>query len=423
MDGGGAPPIPVILAVRDPALERPLLQAARDGQSAGLQIVGRVLDAAALSEQVVQRDAAAAIVSRDLAGLTTDILATIRARGLVVLALPAGGEPLPADWEALGVRSLGRPVDATALTVALRSAILQRGPVSRGTAPRPNDAADGRGHVLALFGGKGSPGRTTIATSLAVGLARQGQSVALVDADLTGGDVAAYLGLDPRANLFTLAHAARGQRTLSTPIVESELQSWGTETRLRVLVGIPRAAMAPAIEAAFLQSLLTCLRREYACTVVDLAAPRQGGVEESTRVVLAEAEKILIVCGGDLLGAWHCQQALVLLRLALEDVQDRLWLVLNRHDAAWQPAPDEVAAALEWPHQIFATIPFDHGAMQAALRDQRPLLDTRRPVGRALAALARRVQRELGTPVADQQMVSDRGRRWHLPALLGRRKR
>lgn len=398
VDGIGTPPIPVILAIRDPSRERPLLRAAGEGNGTGFRLVGRVLDAAGLIEQVARRHADAVVVSPDLPGLSAAVLSRLRAAGLAVLVLPADGETLPADWEALGVRTLAEPVDAAMLTLALRRALAQRDAIRPSSDPERETAGEPRGAIVALFSGKGSPGRTTIATNLAVGLARTGQRVALVDADLSGGDVAAYLGLHPRANLFTLAHAVRGHRDLPETVVAPEFQTGAGDERLRVLVGLPRPGMAEAITVPFLEALLRYLRGRFPISIVDLAAPLPAGPDAATRAVLAQADWILVVCGGDLLAAWHCQQALVALRQALGEMPASRWLALNRHDRAWQPAPHEMVAALDWPDAPLATIPFDHGAMQAALRDQRPLLDTRRPVSRALEALARRVQQELSAP-------------------------
>ena len=50
---------------------------------------------------------------------------------------------------------------------------------------------DGAPRLVALAGGKGGVGTTTVATNIAAALARQGQRVVLVDADLQRGDVAA----------------------------------------------------------------------------------------------------------------------------------------------------------------------------------------------------------------------------------------
>ena len=47
--------------------------------------------------------------------------------------------------------------------------------------------------LVAVTGGKGGPGATTLAVGLAGAWAAAGQSVLLVDLDPAGGDVAAHL--------------------------------------------------------------------------------------------------------------------------------------------------------------------------------------------------------------------------------------
>lgn len=70
---------------------------------------------------------------------------------------------------------------------------------ARSAAPTPQQAASvlpGIKHAIAVGAGKGGVGKSTVAVSLAVGLARRGHSVGLLDADIYGPSFPTLLGLD-----------------------------------------------------------------------------------------------------------------------------------------------------------------------------------------------------------------------------------
>jgi ATP-binding protein involved in chromosome partitioning len=54
----------------------------------------------------------------------------------------------------------------------------------------------GVGSIIAVGAGKGGVGKSTVALNLAVGLARQGFAVGLLDADIYGPSMPTMLGLD-----------------------------------------------------------------------------------------------------------------------------------------------------------------------------------------------------------------------------------
>ena len=60
-----------------------------------------------------------------------------------------------------------------------------------------------RGQILALSSSKGGVGKTHLAISLSVGMAKKGVRVLLIDADLGNGMVSDRLGLYPK---FSLLH-------------------------------------------------------------------------------------------------------------------------------------------------------------------------------------------------------------------------
>jgi len=70
--------------------------------------------------------------------------------------------------------------------------------------------------VIAVTGGKGGVGKTTVAVNLGVALAQRGREVLLVDADLGLANVDVMLGLNPR---FNLAHVVSGECALEDAIV------------------------------------------------------------------------------------------------------------------------------------------------------------------------------------------------------------
>jgi flagellar biosynthesis protein FlhG len=72
--------------------------------------------------------------------------------------------------------------------------------------------------VIAVTGGKGGVGKSTVAVNLATGLAAAGRRVVLLDGDLGMANVDVLLGLSPR---YTLAHVLSGERTLDEILVRA----------------------------------------------------------------------------------------------------------------------------------------------------------------------------------------------------------
>jgi flagellar biosynthesis protein FlhG len=70
--------------------------------------------------------------------------------------------------------------------------------------------------VIAVTGGKGGVGKTSVSVNLATALAASGKRVVLLDGDLGLANADVFLGLSPR---YTLAHVISGERTLDEIIV------------------------------------------------------------------------------------------------------------------------------------------------------------------------------------------------------------
>jgi flagellar biosynthesis protein FlhG len=72
--------------------------------------------------------------------------------------------------------------------------------------------------VIAITGGKGGVGKTSVAVNLATALAKLKRRVVLLDGDLGLANADVFLGLSPR---YTLAHVLSGERTLDEVIIDA----------------------------------------------------------------------------------------------------------------------------------------------------------------------------------------------------------
>jgi flagellar biosynthesis protein FlhG len=79
-------------------------------------------------------------------------------------------------------------------------------------------AQPGPVQVIAVTGGKGGVGKTSVAVNLSTALSSAGRRVMLLDGDLGLANVDVFLGLSPR---YTMAHVLSGERTLEEIILES----------------------------------------------------------------------------------------------------------------------------------------------------------------------------------------------------------
>jgi len=84
----------------------------------------------------------------------------------------------------------GAPTSGRALPV------MDTGPTPKPVAAQQPVAYPELGQVIAISSGKGGVGKSTLATNLAVALARDGAAVGLLDADITGPNVPLMLGLE-----------------------------------------------------------------------------------------------------------------------------------------------------------------------------------------------------------------------------------
>ncbi|MBV6416133.1 MAG: Flagellum site-determining protein YlxH [Steroidobacteraceae bacterium] len=161
-----------------------------------------------------------------------------------------------------------------------------RSPEIRGLRVLPGGAGSGPRpvKVIAVTGGKGGIGKTSIAVSLAAALASAGQRVMLLDGDLGLANVDVFLGLTPR---YTMAHVLSGERTLDE-IVLAAPQGF------RVVPGASGVAALATLGAAQHLGIVqgfSALATDLDVLIVDTAAGIAHGVLQFSQA----AQQVLIV--------------------------------------------------------------------------------------------------------------------------------
>jgi flagellar biosynthesis protein FlhG len=138
--------------------------------------------------------------------------------------------------------------------------------------------------VIAVTGGKGGVGKTTVSANLAVAIAAQGRDVMLVDADLGMANVDVILGLHTR---FHLGHVVKGECTLEEAIVTGPhgLQIVPAASGIKHMANLPGSEQAGIIRA------FSDLFHRVELLVVDTAA----GLHDSVLTFSQAAHHVVVV--------------------------------------------------------------------------------------------------------------------------------
>jgi secretion/DNA translocation related CpaE-like protein len=199
------------------------------------------------------------------------------------------------------------------------------------------DAAEGRaveGAVVAVVGGRGGAGATTLACALAVTAARSGRSTLLVDADRLGGGIDLVFGGEQDAGLrwpdlgSTSGRLPAAALTDALPrMADLSVLSWDRGD-------------APPVGAQAMQSVLDAGQRASELVVVDL--PRCA--DEAGRAALAVAGTVLLVVPAEVRAAAAASRVAGAIGPLCRDLQ-----VVVRGPSPSGLAGDEIARALGLP--------------------------------------------------------------------------
>jgi pilus assembly protein CpaE len=240
------------------------------------------------------------------------------------------------------------------------------------------------GLVVTVYGAKGGVGKTSVATNLAVAVARQGQAVVLVDADDTFGDAAESLAV---AQGPSVTDALRAGESASIKSFLGEHASG-----LSVLAAPANPLDWRSIDADVLRALFDRLARQFDVVIVDTGST----LSDVTIAALQQAAQVLWVTTPEYASVHDSLQAMSAIRgLGLPD--DRIRLVLNVASADSDVQPSSVEQALGRP--VFWSVPYDRKLRRAAQLGQ-PIVEAQpnSPAAASLRDLADLLTGAIPTP-------------------------
>lgn len=272
-----------------------------------IEILRRCVDYADLLATVSRDHPDTALISAELPWLDRDLVANLGDVGTVVVAIETDTGKRPLDR--MGISDVfpaeGSVDDLVSLLTQLKA------PDVSEHASEINDSTSLSAPLIAVWGPGGAPGRTTVATHLALEEARSGKRVVLIDADVWNAAIAQLLGLKDAPSI---AHVARqGADGWPQPFSDFlQEASFG----LQILAGLPRADLWTEVREQAWRAVLRAAQTSADLVICDVAGPIEEDEELSfdrvpfrrnlvTRVTLEEASEILFVLRADPIGVRH----------------------------------------------------------------------------------------------------------------------
>jgi pilus assembly protein CpaE len=276
--------------------------------------------------------------------------------GLVLIVNEDSPEVLRSGMQAGARDVIAAPVGLEQLETSLLAAASWTQALRRRAG---RDSADllGVGRVLAVVGAKGGVGTSTVAVHLALAAREIGAaSVALVEYDLQGGDLRAFLDLPYRRSVADLAAVAD---ELTTRHLQEAMYTHASG--VRVLLAPQEGEHAEAVSATAARSILTAIRTREDLTIVDAGAT----LSEASAIAVEMADTTLVVTTPDVVSLRGVVRLCSLWnRLKVEPAD--VAVLLNRTSRKLEVQPDLARRVVPIP-VLQTNVPADFFALESAV--------------------------------------------------------
>lgn len=221
----------------------------------------------------------------------------------------------------------------------------RKGPVGEeqsATFPKEKLAPVNNYKVVSFFCGKGGTGKTTLASNLAVTLAKKKLKVALLDLDLQFGDVSVMFNLHDTRSISDLAD----EEEISSDVLDNYLIQHISGV---FILGAPLWPQdSEKVSPEHIQTILDLLKESFDCVIVDTSA----FFSDINLLALESSDLILLPVRRDISTIKNVKAGLDILRSL--DLEENVKLLLNQSDLDLGVDTEELQKALECEiaHQV-----------------------------------------------------------------------
>ena len=245
-----------------------------------------------------------------------------------------------------------------------------------------------KSRVIAVFGAKDGLGKTTLAANLAIALAQRKNKVVVLDYDFQFGDVASYLGQDPKNSILELVQE---QGNPNADVIRQFLTLHNSGISFLPAPHSPEHANSITIMQA--ERIIAALRIYYDYVIVDCPS----GFDNLSAACLDCASTVLFVSGRDIPSIRNAKKALSVLLALVHGEKVKLVVGKSSDTAAKSITDADVLRVLGQP--VWKSVPYDEKVAVLAANQGTPAIlgDRRSKFARAITDIAEDIDQAGGT--------------------------
>lgn len=236
------------------------------------------------------------------------------------------------------------------------------------------------GRIITICSTKGGVGKTTISVNLATTLAKQKQTVVVLDLDLQFGDVAIMFDIEPKRTIYEWIKESyeAGKENIEDYITPTK---FGTD----ILAAPNLPEFAELVTGEHVAYILDHLRKRYDVIIIDTPP----ALVETVIVALEHSQEILLITSMDLPTLKNGKLAIETLELL--GLKDRIKVILNR-DTEMEGMKVEYAEEI-LGLKVYARVASDYKTVVSSSNKGVPfvLSDTKSNVAKGVISLSEKI--------------------------------
>jgi pilus assembly protein CpaE len=220
------------------------------------------------------------------------------------------------------------------------------------------------GVTYAFASAKGGSGSTTVVTNLAISLHQlTGKKTLLVDLELELGEVALFLGVQPRFNFVDLV---QNFHRMDAGLLASFIERHPSGVHL--LSAPYHPDRAEAVSADQIRRIMNFLRQHYDFILVDTSK----SLSPATLAVFEQSDLVFVVTSADLPSVRNIQRGLPLIRRALVGGEQQIRIIVNRYHGGEAISLKDIERTLGL--KVYHTLSNDYDAVITSVNSGKPLI-------------------------------------------------